>query len=133
MVLSFCRLFLELKIMKVYVLKLLLDVLDGLEILTAMNHVINEDTLREKAEAETTTTPSPSSASLYCTVETNDEEHEDPMEFYKIRNRYNMQYRWNEKFNEDSKAIDKLLEEYDRDNDGFISYTEYIMAKRQRH
>ncbi|CAG2166745.1 unnamed protein product [Oppiella nova] len=66
-------------------------------------------------------------------VESNDEEHEDPMEFYRIRERFRTQVRWNDKFDEDSKAIDKLLEEYDRDNDGFISYSEYIIARRQKH
>ncbi|CAG2166744.1 unnamed protein product [Oppiella nova] len=101
-------------------------VLDGLEILTAMNHVIDEDYLRARAESTTTQSPN-------LLAESNDEEHEDPMEFYRIRERFRTQVRWNDKFDEDSKAIDKLLEEYDRDNDGFISYSEYIIARRQKH
>ncbi|XP_054169214.1 multiple coagulation factor deficiency protein 2 homolog [Oppia nitens] len=101
-------------------------VLDGLEILTAMNHVIDTDYLRAKTETQKTSTIAPKD-------DMTDDEDVDPMEYYHIRERYRNQIRWNQKFDEDSKVIDHLLKEYDKDNDGFISYTEYIIARREKH
>ncbi|KAI1287544.1 Multiple coagulation factor deficiency protein 2 -like protein [Halotydeus destructor] len=84
--------------------------LDGLEMLTAMNHVVDHAKPEE-----------PSSTVKY------DPENDGPVEeFYRLRH----QRKWNEKFFQDSEFVDELLSKFDINRDGFLSYTEYIRASR---
>jgi len=103
--------------------------LDGLEILTALNHAIDENSL--KSREETTTAAPQGSGRMHPASDA--EEQEDPMEFYRMKERFRSQIRWNEKFDQDSKTIDQLLQVYDKDNDGFISYSEYTLARAQNN
>ncbi|XP_054707097.1 multiple coagulation factor deficiency protein 2 homolog [Uloborus diversus] len=77
--------------------------LDGLELLGAMNHVMNrEQELIDRAD-------------LMKSSET----------------RMALQSWWNEKFEEDAKFIDQVLKEEDLDQDGFLSYMEFAIGRQR--
>ncbi|KAG8183016.1 hypothetical protein JTE90_017103 [Oedothorax gibbosus] len=76
--------------------------LDGLELLAAMNHVLNrEDEISQK----------------------------DLLENPQVKE--SLQNWWNTKFKEDSEYIDEMLKEEDLDQDGYLSYAEFISARQK--
>ncbi|XP_076321537.1 multiple coagulation factor deficiency protein 2 homolog [Tachypleus tridentatus] len=84
--------------------------LDGLEILAALNHV-NDDPIENTK-----------------TSEEYDVESANPG--VKVAN-LNWQRLWNSKFEKDSQYIDKILKEDDIDKDGFLTYLEFAIGRRR--
>ncbi|XP_022250616.1 uncharacterized protein LOC111087625 [Limulus polyphemus] len=84
--------------------------LDGLEILAALNHV-NDDPIENKKTSEEDNVDS---ANPDVTVVN-----------------LNWQRLWNAKFERDSKYIDKILNEDDIDKDGFLTYLEFAIGRRR--
>ncbi|XP_022258132.1 multiple coagulation factor deficiency protein 2 homolog [Limulus polyphemus] len=78
------------------------DKLDGLELLAAINHVVDD-------EVDDYLTEIPIS---------ND-----------IPTSRSEQEKWNAKFDEDSVFIDKILQEDDLDKDGFLTYSEFVSGR----
>ena len=92
--------------------------LDGLEILYAMNHVHNDVHHAEAAHG-------PSSSSTTSSTPKYDPETDGPIEeFYRLRS----QKKWNQKYDQDAEVIDEILKKYDLDHDGYLSYPEYLKA-----
>ncbi|XP_055945877.1 multiple coagulation factor deficiency protein 2 homolog isoform X2 [Argiope bruennichi] len=74
--------------------------LDGLELLAAMNHVMDRENEFTQKDIE-----------------------ENP------HIRQSIQAWWNDKFQEDALYIDEILQEEDIDNDGYLSYIEFALGR----
>ncbi|GFU15669.1 multiple coagulation factor deficiency protein 2-like protein [Nephila pilipes] len=76
--------------------------LDGLELLAAMNHVMNRENEFPKEDIE-----------------------KNPLV------RSSLQQWWNDKFEEDAIYIDEILREEDLDKDGYLSYFEFALGRQK--
>ncbi|GFT24154.1 multiple coagulation factor deficiency protein 2-like protein [Trichonephila clavipes] len=76
--------------------------LDGLELLAAMNHVMDREYEFPKEDIEN-----------------------NPLV------RSSLQQWWNEKFEDDANYIDEVLKEEDLDQDGFLSYFEFALGRQK--
>ncbi|XP_071041278.1 multiple coagulation factor deficiency protein 2 homolog [Parasteatoda tepidariorum] len=80
--------------------------LDGLELLAAMNHIMDRTQAAHESFSK-----------------------EDLEKHPNVRQ--SLQTWWNDKFEEDSKYIDEILKEEDQDQDGFLTYLEFAIGRQK--